>query len=91
MHKPEEEDITNLVHGGPIKRKVDLVLTVRKENVPVWIRADFTDWLYWGVCRDKEEKIKVSKEISSKIKSFMTDNRVFSQEDIWLCWKFFWR
>lgn len=89
LHKPEEEDITNLVHGGPIKRKVDLVLTVRKENVPVWIRADFTDWLYWGVCRDKEEKIKVSKEISSKIKSFMTDNRVFSQEDIWLCWKFF--
>lgn len=88
LHKPIEDDITNLVHGGPIKRKVDLVLTVRKENIPVLIRADFNDWLYWGVCNDKEEKIKVSKEISSKIKSFLTDNSEFIQEDIWLCWKY---
>lgn len=85
LHKPEEKDITNLVHGGPIKRKVDLELTARKENVPVWISAEFTDWLFWGVCNDKI----LSKEISSKIKSFMAENRVFTQEDIWLCWKYF--
>lgn len=89
LHKPVEDDITNLVHGGPIKRKVDLVFTVRKGEIPVWIRADFTDWLYWGVCNDKEEEIKVSKEISSKIKSFVSDNKEFTQEDIWLCWKYF--
>lgn len=86
LHKPEEKDITNLVHGGPIKRKVDLELTVRKGNVPVWISAEFTDWLFWGVYNDK--KI-VSKEISSKIKSFIAENKVFTQEGIWLCWKYF--
>lgn len=85
LHKPEEKDITNLVHGGPKKRKVDLELTARKKNVPVWISAEFTDWLFWGVCNDKI----LSKEISSKIKSFMAENKVFTQEDIWLCWKYF--
>lgn len=85
LHKPEEKDITNLVHGGPKKRKVDLELTARKKNVPVWISAEFTDWLFWGVCNDKI----LSKEISSRIKSFMTENKVFTQEDIWLCWKYF--
>ena len=88
LHKPAEDDITNLVHGGLIKRKVDLVFTIRKENIPVWIRADFSDWLYWGVCNDKEEKFKVSRDISSKIKSFVADKREFMQEDIWLCWKY---
>lgn len=89
LHRPEEKDITNLVYGGPIKRKVDLELTVKKGNVPVWISAEFTDWLYWGVCNDKEGKIKVSKEISSKIRSFIADNKAFTQENIWLCWKNF--
>jgi len=89
LHKPVEDEITNLVHGGPIKRKVDLVFTVRKGEIPVWIRADFTDWLYWGVCNDKEDTVKVSKEISSKIKYFVSDNNDFTQEDIWLCWKYF--
>lgn len=32
LHKPEEKDITNLVHGGPKKRKVDLELTARKKT-----------------------------------------------------------
>lgn len=89
LHRPEEKDITNLVYGGPIKRKVDLELTVKKGNVPVWISAEFTDWLYWGVCNDKEGEIKVSKEISSKIRSFIADNKAFTQENIWLCWKNF--
>lgn len=89
LHKPVEDEITNLVHGGPIKRKVNLVFTVKKDNVPVWIRADFTDWLYWGVCNDKEEKIKVSKEISSKIKSFVADSSKFRDGDTWLYKKFF--
>ena len=40
LHKPVEDEITNLVHGGPIKRKVDLVFTIRKGEIPVWIRAD---------------------------------------------------
>lgn len=65
---------------------MDLELTVRKGNVPVWISAEFTDWLFWGVYNDK--KI-VSKEISSKIKSFIAENKVFTQEGIWLCWKYF--
>ena len=89
LHKPVKDEITNLVHGGPIKRKVDLVFTVRKEEIPVWIRADFADWLYCGVCNDKEETAKVSEEISSKIKSFVSDNNDFTQDDIWLCWKYF--
>lgn len=89
LKEPKEDEISNLSSNRPIKRKVDLVFTVRKENIPVWIRAEFTDWLFWGVCNDKEEKIKVSKEISSKIKSFVTDNSEFTQEDIWLCWKYF--
>lgn len=89
IQKPTEDDITNLVHGGPIKRKVDLIFAVRKVEIPIWIRADFTDWLYWGVCNDKEGTVKVSKEISSKIKSFVSVNNEFTQENIWLCWKYF--
>lgn len=42
-----------------------------------------------GVCNGKDEEIKVSKEISQKIKSFVSENNDFTQEDIWLCWKFF--
>lgn len=89
LHKPVEDDITNLVHGGPIKRKVDLIFTIRKEKIPVWIRADFDEWIYWGIFNYKEEEIKVPKGILPKIKQFASDNSDFEKEDIWICWKYF--
>lgn len=89
LEQPAEDDITNLVHGGPIKRKIDLVFIISKENLPVWIRADFDDWLYWGVCDDKDEEIKVSKDILSKINRFLSDNNDFEKAENWSCWKFF--
>ena len=67
---------------------MDLVFIIRKENIPVWIEADFDDWLCWGVCNGKDEEIKVSKEVSYKINSFVSKNSEFIQEDIWLCWKY---
>lgn len=88
LNKPVEDEITNLVHGGPIKRKVDLIFTVRKGDIPVWIRADFDDWIYWGVCNDKEEDIKVPKALLPKIKQYTSDDSDFENEDVWICWKF---
>ncbi len=88
IQKTTVDDITNLVHGGPIKRKVDLVFTVRKGDIPVWIRADFDDWIYWGVCNDKEEDIKVPKALLPKIKQYTSDDSDFENEDVWICWKF---
>ena len=88
LQKPDEDEISNHVGDRPIKRKVDLVFIIRKENIPVWIEADFDDWLCWGVCNGKDEEIKVSKEVSSKINSFVSKNSEFIQEDIWLCWKY---
>lgn len=88
LQKPDEDEISNHVGDRPIKRKVDLVFIIRKENIPVWIEADFDDWLCWGVCNGKDEEIKVSKEVSYKINSFVSKNSEFIQEDIWLCWKY---
>lgn len=88
LQKPDEDEISNHVGDRPIKRKVDLVFIIRKENIPVWIEADFDDWLCWGVCNGKDEEIKVPKEVSYKINSFVSKNSEFIQEDIWLCWKY---
>lgn len=88
LHKPVEDDITNLVHGGPIKRKVNMAYVIEKENFPIWINADFDEWIYWGICNDKEEEIKVPKGILPKIKQFASDNSDFEKEEIWICWKY---
>ena len=66
-----------------------MVFIISKENLPVWIRADFDEWLYWGVCDDKDEEVKVSKDILSKINRFLSDNNDFEKEENWSCWKFF--
>lgn len=83
----EDNDITNLIHGGPIKRKVDLVYVVKKDNFPVWIRADYDEWLYFGICTN-DEKFKVPKELMPKIKKFTDDNSEFENDEGWPSWKF---
>lgn len=89
LHKPVEDEITNLVHGGPIKRKVDMAYVIKKENFPIWINADFDEWIYWGVCNDKDEEIKVPKVLLPKIKQFSLENSDFEKEEVWICWKYF--
>ena len=88
IDKPEEDEISNLASNRPIKRKVDLVFTIRKGEIPVWIRADFDEWIYWGICNDKEEEIKVPKALLPHIKQFVSENSDFEKEEIWICWKY---
>ena len=88
IDKPEEDEISNLASNRPIKRKVDLVFTIRKGEIPVCIRADFDEWIYWGICNDKEEEIKVPKALLPHIKQFVSENSDFEKEEIWICWKF---
>lgn len=83
----QNEDIDLLIHGGPRQKKVDMVLIVIKGNFPVWIEADYDDWLYWGLYHDKNEEVKIPRNIISKIQTLKLEG--FEYEKEWLCWKYF--
>lgn len=83
----QNEDIDLLIHGGPRQKKVDMVLIVIKGKFPVWIEADYDDWLYWGLYHDKNEEVKIPRNIISKIQTLKLEG--FEYEKEWLCWKYF--
>ena len=76
ISSPSEDEITTLVHGGPIQqRKVQLDLTfLTDENIPFSIEAEYGDWIYWGIS-NYDFKNHHNKDITAKsIRDFVKDS-----------------
>ena len=70
-----EAECLHLVHGNQKTRRIDLEVQIKFKNVPVWIRNEYDEWLFWGVYTDEENKL--SKFIAFTIKD--SDFYTYSQ------------
>lgn len=87
QYQVENEDIDYLVHGNQKTRKVDLEIEIKNKNVPIWIKDEYDEWLFWGVYNDEENTIP--KILISKINKLVSEYREFESDEYWLCYKFF--
>lgn len=87
QYQVENEEIDNLVHGNQKTRRIDLEVQIKFKNVPVWIRNEYDEWLFWGVYTDEENKL--SKNLISKLNKLKSGYSVYESDENWLCYKFF--
>lgn len=87
QYQVENEEIDNLVHGNQKTRRIDLEVQIKFKNVPVWIRNEYDEWLFWGVYTDEENKL--SKSLISKLNKLKSGYSVYESDENWLCYKFF--
>lgn len=87
QYKVKNEDIDNLVHGSQKTRKVDLEIKIKDKNIPIWIKNEYDEWLFWGIYMDEENKIP--KSLISKINKLTSVHSGFESDEYWLCYKYF--
>lgn len=87
QYQVENEEIDNLVNGNQKTRRIDLEVQIKFKNVPVWIRNEYDEWLFWGVYTDEENKL--SKNLISKLNKLKSGYSVYESDENWLCYKFF--
>lgn len=87
QYQVKNEEIDNLVHGNQKTRRIDLEVQIKFKNVPVWIRNEYDEWLFWGVYTDEENKL--SKNLISKLNKLKSGYSVYESDENWLCYKFF--
>lgn len=87
QYQVENEEIDNLVHGNQKTRRIDLEVQIKFKNVPVWIKNEYDEWLFWGVYTDEENKL--SKSLISKLNKLKSGYSVYESDENWLCYKFF--
>lgn len=87
QYQVENEDIDNLVHGNQRQRKVDLEINIKSQNIPIWIKNEYGDFLFWGVYMDEENRIP--KSLISKINKLTSGHSEFDSDEYWLCYKYF--
>lgn len=83
------EDIDSLVHGGPIKRKINLNLVItNKQKLPIYISAEYEDRLLWGIYVNEGDE-KVSKIYEEAIEELVDKDDKYEKGDGgWLCRKY---
>ena len=87
QYKVKNEDINNLVYGSQKTRKVYLEIKIKDKNIPIWIKNDYSNGLFWGVYMDEENKIPQS--LISKINRLTSVHSGFESDEYWLCYKYF--
>ena len=89
---PSEDDITKLVHGGPIQqRKVYLDLTfLTDEKIPFSIESEYDEWIYWGISSDDFKKNHDKSITAKSIKNFVkdSDEYEFENNEYWLFYSY---
>lgn len=88
IEAPESDIITNLVHGGPQKRKVDFYYTLEGKNGLVWtLQADYDDTKGFYIGLNKESNKKLDKKSKETIKQFAKEKQLDSNQ-YWYFWKY---
>lgn len=75
------------MHGSQKTRKVDLEIKIKDKNIPIWIKNEYDEWLFWGIYMDEENKIP--KSLISKINKLTSVHSGFESDEYWLCYKYF--
>ena len=84
---PSEDEISDLVYGGPKKRRVSLDLTfLTDENLPFSIESEYNDWIYWGISCEDFKKHHDKSITAKSIKDFVKDSEESNLEvnEYWL-------